>query len=189
MKSRRPIGAAIVAVIGVLVIIAIAAGSGHDDEHGGTNERAASVARVPDEVTPRTSDVTPTTEAASTTSTTAKPVVVALAPCAVFGSADPYFVVCGPASVETGIRTTFDLVARGHIRDDCGSPTVDWADGSGNVVCTLTCDAYPADEHSIERRFEHTYAEPGAYTVKFTLQGCGPNYGPQAVITMDVQVV
>ena len=187
MKGRRPVGAVIVAVIGILVVIAIAAGDGHGGVRGDTNERAA-VASVPDEVVSETSQVVPTSEVTTTTTTPPKSVAVALAPCAVLGSADPYFVVCGPASVKTGDRATFDLVARGHIRDDCGSPTVDWADGTGNVACTILCDAYPADERSIERKLVHTYSDPGVYTLRFVLQGCGPGAGPQAEITMEVEV-
>jgi hypothetical protein len=177
VKSRRPVGAAIVAVIVVRVTVAIAAGDGQE-HRGDTRERAAMVASGPD-------DVVPTTEGPTTT---AKPLSVALAPCAVLGSADPYLVVCGPAAAKTGDRTTFDLVARGHIRDDCGSPTVDWGDRTGNVVCTMTCDAYPADERSMERKLDHVYSDPGVYTLRFVLQGCGPDHRPQAEITMEVQV-
>ena len=189
MKTRRPVVAAIVVVIGILAVIAIAAGDGHDDQHGDSNERAASVAPAEDVAADAApTEHAPVAHARTTTSKSEKPVAVALAPCAVFGSADPYLVVCGPASVETGDRVAFDLVARGHIRDDCGSPAVDWGDSTGNILCTVTCDAYPADEHSFERKLQHTYADPGVYTVRFALQGCGPDQHPQAELTMELQV-
>jgi hypothetical protein len=189
VKDRRPVGAALVAVIAALVIVAIAAGDGHED-HGTTDQRAA-VAELPpaDVATEATTATTASTATTTTTTTTtATPVLVAMAPCAVNGSVDPYFVVCGPASFKTGDRGTFELVARGHIRDDCGSPSVDWGDGSGNVMCRMVCDAYPADERSIERKLQHAYSDPGAYTVRFALQGCGPDLAPQAEITMEVTV-
>jgi hypothetical protein len=123
-----------------------------------------------------------------TTTTTAAPAPVPPAPCAKYDGNEPYFVVCGPVSLKVGEPGLYDLVAQGRIRDDCGSPTVDWGDGDGNVVCMIACESYPEQPRSIERKFQHTYAEPGIFTVRFTLQGCGPDYRPQASVVMEVQV-
>jgi hypothetical protein len=196
VKSRRVAGVAVFAVILVLVVVAIVAGG--QDDHAGTRTGAGGSkgALAPPATVERTTSTAPTTEAVplttttmtTTTTTAPKPVAIATPPCAAYQGSAPYFVVCGPTSLKARDRAAFDLVARGHVRDDCGSPTVDWGDGSGNVVCAIACESYPADERSIERKLEHTYADPGAYTVRFVLQGCGPDYRPQAEITMEVQV-
>lgn len=196
MKDRRIIGAVIVGVIALLVVVAVVASGG--DGRGERPDRGVAVARPPAGMssvrTAPISELPPatltrsTTSTTSATSTTAKPVAVAPAPCAAYQGSDPYFVVCGPTSAKTGERAVFDLVARGRVRDDCGSPTVDWGDGTGNVVCMIACKSYPTSEQSIERKFAHTYTEPGAYTLRFVLQGCGPDPRPQAEIAMELQV-
>ena len=194
MNNRRLAGGAVLAVILVLVVVAIAAGGSDDHE----NDASKALVPGPSSILPpatavrvvttttATSVVTPPTTTTSTTAAVAAP--PALAPCASYPGTDLYFVVCGPTAVKAGDEVMFDLVAKGHVRDDCGSPTVDWGDGDGNVVCAIACESYPADERTIERKLQHAWNQPGAYTVKFTLQGCGPEYRPQAELTLEVQV-
>ena len=193
MNNRRLAGGAVLAVILVLVVVAIAAGGSDDHE----NDASKALVPGPSSILPpatavrvvtttTTSVVTPPTITTTTTAAVAAP--PALAPCASYPGTDLYFVVCGPTAVKAGDEVMFDLVAKGHVRDDCGSPTVDWGDGDGNVVCAIACESYPADERTIERKLQHAWNHPGAYTVKFSLQGCGPEYRPQAELTLEVQV-
>ena len=172
MVNRRVANAAVLAVFLILVIVAIVASP--SKERGlhfvfPKDQSAAVVLRPP----------------VSVVGPVAQP---AAAPCVTSPVPDPYFLVCGATSVRTGDTVTFALAARGHVRDDCTSPTVDWGDGASNVKCIIGCDVYPADERQVNRELDHSYAAPGAYTVRFTLQSCGPDPHPQAEITMEVRV-
>ena len=176
MNTRKTAGAVTLAIFIALVTVAVVA-SGEDSSNvrSGLAEATFREQGAPAVVLERDARVP----------------APSLAPCAAHEGDDPYFVVCGSTVVPVGEVATFDLVAEGRgVRDDCGSPEVDWGDGELRVVCLIECIPYAAagGPGAIERRLEHSYRVPGTYKARFLLMNCGPDYGPQATVALEVHV-
>jgi hypothetical protein len=102
--------------------------------------------------------------------------------------ADGVFVqLCGPGTARVGENVQFQLIAKGKVRDDCGSPVPDYGDGEEVAVCAIGCESLPEEPRGIERTFEHTYAKAGSFEATFTLMGCGSDV-PQASVSIGVRV-
>ena len=69
------------------------------------------------------------------------------------------------------------VTAKGTMRDDCGSPVVEFGDAEGTAVCSIGCESLPPEPIELERSFEHVYAQPGAYDVVVQFRGCGADSG------------
>ena len=98
-----------------------------------------------------------------------------------------YVQVCGPTTARAGDAVQFQLIAKGRIRDDCGSPVPDYGDGDGVATCMIACESYPTEPRAIDRTYEHAYAKPGSYKASFTLMGCGSD-GPQVSVSIEVRI-
>lgn len=78
---------------------------------------------------------------------------------------------------RVGEPVVVTVTAKGTMRDDCGSPVVDFGDAEGTAVCSIGCESLPPEPIELERSFEHVYAQPGAYDVVVQFRGCGADSG------------
>lgn len=126
--------------------------------------------------------------------------VTAGASCAAAGASEgggadqpPTLEVCVDGPARAGETVVFTLTARdpdSAIRDDCGSPIVQFGDEGdrGVAVCDIGCASLAPGPGELRRSFEHVYAQPGTYEATFTLVGCGPDYSTDASVTLPVTV-
>lgn len=109
--------------------------------------------------------------------------------CASAGGADLDAVACATTGT-VGEPVLLRLTAAGRLRDDCGSPTVEWGEAArGEAVCTIGCESLPPEPIELERTFEHTYDRPGTYTVTVRFHGCREGSGTeQLALPLEVRV-
>lgn len=131
----------------------------------------------------------------------AEPPVMSGASCAAVTAASegggaaqpPTLEVCADGPARAGETVVFELTATdpdSAIRDDCGSPVIEFGDegDQGVAVCDIGCISLPPGPGELRRIVEHVYAQPGNYEATFSLTGCEPDYATEARVSLPVTV-
>jgi hypothetical protein len=138
-----------------------------------------------------TTEPSPTTVATSMTTTTE--VITAETRCMTAtgeGEAPLTVEACIVDRARVGETVTVQLRASdddAQIRDDCGSPWVDWGESTNDPTCTIGCapSAAPSPPSSVETTREHVYRAPGRYPIRAVVESnCGAEPGGQIVSAM-----
>ena len=146
---------------------------------------------------PATTTTTASTPPTTTTPTTPPPPPADEPRCAALNGGDPDRLsvqVCLEGDARAGEPTVIRITASdgdAAVRDDCGSPLVEWGD-EGTAVCAIGCEPSPGPHapSSIDLTRDHEYRAAGTYDIRVTVEsncGQGP-FGESQAVTLRVIV-
>ncbi|MGI8759511.1 MAG: hypothetical protein ACR2K0_09425, partial [Acidimicrobiales bacterium] len=109
------------------------------------------------------------------------------------GAAQPPKLEVCVGEARAGETVVFELTATdpdSAIRDDCGSPVIEFGDegDQGVAICDIGCVSLAPGPGELRRSVEHVYAQPGNYEATFSLTGCEPDYATEASVSLPVTV-
>ena len=203
MKLRVALIVAVVATIAVVTAVIVTrdrndhdvAVAGVDDSTTTSSTTTSRTTSVVDSTTTSTAttSTTTTSEPRTTTSEAAQPAPRCVRLDAATANALSAS-VCQVGASVAGRPPTLHLTASdgdARVRNDCGSPEFSWGD-EPDVTCAIGCapSDKPSGPSSIEVTRVHTYANPGSYSVRVTIESnCGDQpYGERQTLELEVTV-